>query len=229
MNLCIIPARSGSKRIPGKNVREFAGKPIISYSVEAAKTSGLFERIVVATDSDRIGAIGSRYGAVYYKRRPENAGDGSILLDVVLEVLEYLQTQVGLYDNVCVLYPCAPFATAEHLKAGLDVLTKEKWDVVFPIVQNEHNVRQTLLLEAGRVNMMFPLWNNQNSHDWPATFRHASQWFWCDVERLYQNNSLVPPRSGYITLSRWEAEDIDTEEDWKCAEIKWRIMQERKE
>lgn len=221
MNLCVIPAKKISQRIIGKNTRSFLGKPIIQYSIEIAKASGLFERIVVSSDSDDIGGLATKFEAIYHKRPLELTLPNTPMADVVIDALAG-QSLNGEYENICMLYPCAPLVTVRQLVHGLDKL-KDGYDLVFPIYHGPHP-EQSMIIQNRRLMMRYPEYEGENSQIWIDTYFHAGMWFWAEVKSLEHRQSFVSEKMYGVILPEYEVQDIDTEEDWKMAEIKYRYI-----
>lgn len=238
MNLCIIPARKESKRIPGKNFREFAGRPIWQYSLGAAIESDLFDKIILAVDKPTLSA--SDTPAIYpkvheYWRLDKNATDKSTLYDVAIEVLfaehpaDRKPTEWD-YQYVCIVYPCAPFITPERLKEGYRHL-QFHYDTVFPVQSIGYHIERTLRFTKDnptKAEEVFARYKdeNYNADTWRDYYKHAGQWFWCDVQKLVQNGTIIPENSGAIVLPWYEGQEIDTEEDWQIAEWKYKYWRE---
>lgn len=231
--ICLIPARMGSKRIPNKNIKEFYGVPIINYSIRAAINSNLFTSIIISTDEPKKiepNLLEDFIEIKIEKRSNELSGDKIILYDTIINYLNNLPNE-NKSEYLCVLYPCAPFVSSKRLIEGYKQLRKG-YDVIFPITKSGIKVQQLLQkvecknvlnnkVESKKVKMLHPSFNNQNSNDWQDTYCHASQWFFCNIEKLYENKTLVPENSGYIELPWYEAQDIDTIDDWYLAELKY--------
>jgi len=155
--LAIIPARGGSKRIPGKNIKDFLGKPIIAYSIETAIKSGLFNKIMASTDSEKIAEIAEKFGAeIPFLRSPENSDDHAPLADVVEEVLDTYKAEGLSFDYVCCLLPAAPLITVSDLKKGFELLTGKGFSSVRPIVQYSFPVQRSFRLKNNKVEFLFP-------------------------------------------------------------------------
>lgn len=229
-NLCIIPARGGSKRIPRKNIKDFLGKPIIAYSIEAALESKLFDEVMVSTDDMEIADIAVKYGAsVPFMRSEKNADDNSTTVDVLLEVIDNY-TQSGKYFKAaCCIYPTAPFVTTEKLKQGFEKLELEKRDSVFPVVPFTYPVWRGLKkAEDGKVNMVWPEHLNSRSQDLEEIYHDAGQWYWFKVESVKKNKKLFTENTGSIVLNPLEVQDIDNLSDWHIAELKYGYLQSLK-
>ena len=224
-NLCIIPARGGSKRIPKKNIKDFLGKPIIAYSIEAAIDSGLFDKIMVSTDDKDIVKISRQYGAsVPFLRSHENANDHAVLSDVVDEVLNKYKSSSHNFENICCILPTAPFISAEKLQQAYKKLNEEKWNAVFPVLEFSFPIQRSLQIENDKVSMVWKKYLNTRSQDLPSRYHDAGQFYWFKHDNFVRNKRIYSDNSGVIIISQLEAQDIDTEIDWKLAELKYKII-----
>ena len=223
--LAIIPARGGSKRIPRKNIKNFHGKPIIAYSIEAALKSGLFDEVMVSTDDEEIKIISLEYGAkVPFLRSENTSNDTATTLEVIREVLESYKKEDRTFDEVCCIYPTAPLMKSSHLTAGLDLLENEIASV-FPVVPFSFPILRSLKVDEDNfVSMNWPEYSNTRSQDLPAAYHDAGQWYWLRPELI--SDSLYSVNSKVIILSEMEVQDIDNESDWKMAEVKWEMGNE---
>lgn len=222
-NLCIIPARGGSKRIPRKNIKNFLGKPIIAYSIETARTSELFDEVMVSTDDQEIADIASSFGAsVPFLRSKENANDMATTIEVIKEVIDKYASEGRSFDNVCCLYPTAPFAKVIHLKDGLQKLQEQGLDSVFPVLPFDAPVWRGLRRKDGFTRMIWPENQNARSQDLETVFYDAGQWYWLKVDQL--SDALWTQATDTIVLSPMEAQDIDNPHDWQLAELKFRLL-----
>ena len=225
--LAIIPARSGSKRIPGKNIKLFEGKPIIAYSIEAALASGVFSEVVVSTDHAEIAEIAIKHGAqVPFMRSQENADDfattASVLKEVIIDYKTKLKRQ---FTEACCIYPTAPFITSDKLQKGYEQLREGNFDSVFPIVKFSYPIWRAL--KKREDNSIGMIWNenvNKRSQDMVPAFHDAGQWYWFNIERFLLTGSLWMERSHGFEISEMEVQDIDNEVDWKLAELKYRLI-----
>lgn len=226
-NLCIIPARGGSKRIPRKNIKDFLGKPIISYSIEASIKSGLFEEVMVSTDDAEIADIAQMFGAsVPFMRSSNNANDFATTVDVIREVIENYENQQKYFTNACCIYPTAPLIDVKKLIQGYEKLTIEKRDSIFPVVSFPYPVwRGFRVLKDGRINMVWPEFLNSRSQDLDEVYHDAGQWYWFNVGSLKSKLKIFSENSASIILSALEVQDIDNLSDWKIAEIKYEYLQ----
>lgn len=219
-NVAIIPARGGSKRIPGKNIREFAGRPIIAWSIGAARESGLFARIIVSTDSPEIAAVARDYGAETPFMRPAAiADDFATTAAVILHALAWLKEQGPLPENVCCLYATAPFVTAANLRAGLARLEESGASSVFPVASFPASVFRALTVnDQGRLAMLWPEHELTRSNDLPAAYHDAGQFYWLRSESFLRTGRIYDDAAPLV-IPRWQVQDIDTLEDWHMAEL----------
>lgn len=223
--ICIIPARGGSKRIPRKNIKAFLGKPIIAYSIQAALKSNLFEEVMVSTDDFEIAEIAKTYGAlVPFMRSAENSDDFSGTFDVIKEVLEFYEKRNKFFDKACCIYPTAPFVTANKLKEAYSVLSKKKLDSVFPIIKFSYPIQRGLVVDENkRIKIREPKYLSSRSQDLEPVFHDAGQFYFFDIKKIIEQNSLWTNNTGFIEISELEGQDIDNEMDWKLAELKYSL------
>lgn len=228
--LAIIPARGGSKRIPGKNIRKFLGKPIISYSIEAALKSGLFQEVMVSTDSEEIAKVALEYGAkVPFFRRAENADDLATTVDVLNEVLGNYADNGREFDQSCCIYPTAPFVTPELLSEAKQLLEQEKRHCVFPVIPFSYPVQRALVFDhAGRIKMNSPEFLNFRSQDLSPFYHDAGQFYFFDTPTFIKIGKLWTDNTGAIIIDELRAQDIDTETDWRLAELKFEMIYREK-
>jgi len=225
-NLAIIPARGGSKRIPRKNIKEFLGKPIIAYSIEVALTSGLFDEVMVSTDDEEIASIAKQYGAkVPFMRSHKAADDFATTMDVLKEVeKDYHEKLNFVFDYICCIYPAAPLVQTVDLKKGFSLLIEKKLDTVFSIVSFGYPIwRGFRFGDSGKTQLVWEKFKNARSQDLEKVFHDAGQWYWYNPLKL--GDSLFTDNSSAIILDEDKVQDIDTETDWKLAEIKYELLQ----
>jgi pseudaminic acid cytidylyltransferase len=229
-DICIIPARGGSKRIPGKNIKLFAGKPIIAYSIQSALKSGLFEEVMVSTDDLEIAEIAKKFGAkVPFFRSKENSDDHATTSDVLKEVLLFYIGKGREFSNACCLYPTAPFVTSDSLKEGKKILKESGADTVFPVVGFGYPVWRGLRKDSsGKMEMVWKEHLNSRSQDLEEVFHDAGQWYWFSVERFLMNKKLFTENTRGPELSPLEVQDIDNLHDWHLAELKYGYLQSLK-
>jgi len=218
-NLCIIPARGGSKRISRKNIKNFLGKPIIAYSIEAAINSKLFEEVMVSTEDEEIAEVAKQYGAVIpFMRSEKNADDYAILADVVEEVKSAYQTIGTEFDNLCCILPTAPFVTVNMLNKGFSLLTKNDVDSVRPVVRFSYPIQRAVKMENNGILRMFqPEHLKTRSQDLETAYHDAGQFYWMRNKGALKGTSKI----GFEISERY-VQDIDTEDDWKLAEFKFK-------
>jgi len=227
-NLCIIPARGGSKRIPRKNIKHFSGKPIIAYSIEAALLSGLFDEVMVSTDDLEIKQIAEDYGAnVPFLRSETTSNDFATTFEVLEEVWGSYQKSGKTFDNMCCIYPCAPFVTGEILKEGYDVLLDNLFDSVIPVVAYSFPIQRAFKAADKKISFVHPEFALTRSQDLEKRYHDAGQFYWSRVAALLTTKSLVNNKTGYIELSDLLVQDIDNETDWKLAELKYQLLKNK--
>lgn len=227
--LAIIPARGGSKRIPRKNIRDFLGKPILAYSIEAALSCGLFDEVMVSTDSESIAEVAKQYGAkVPFYRSEKNADDFATTVDVLFEVLERYSEKGINFKTGCCIYPTAPFINGNILNKAYQHFIKNDFDSVFPVLRFESPIQRALKLGAdNRISMFYPEHQKSRSQDLEPAFHDAGQFYWFKIDQLYINKKLWAPNSGMIEINSMEGQDIDNLEDWKLAEIKYNLLKKQ--
>lgn len=223
-SVAIITARGGSKRIPRKNVKEFCGKPIIVYSIEAALESGLFDEVMVSTEDGEIAEIAKASGArVPFMRSGENAGDYASTDDVLLEVLEAYREQGREFDSFCCLYPTAPFVTAEKLRRAMQLL--DKADSVMPVVAFSFPPQRCMVLnEEGELRMKWPEHSKTRSQDLEPYYHDCGQFYCCKTAPFLEYKTTDLPHMVPMIMSETQVQDIDNLDDWKIAELKYSLM-----
>lgn len=228
MNLAIIPARGGSKRIPRKNIRMFGGKPMIAHSIDAALQTGVFDSVVVSTDDDEIAEVARTYGAeVPFLRPAELSNDYTPTLPVVAHAIDWWEAHRNLLDFVCCIYATAPFLQSRFLREGFQALQQE-CDIEFAFSVTSYAFpifRAIQLSENGRVSMFWPENEVKRSQDLPEAWHDAGQFYFGKKGAFLQNEGIFHSRSKGIKLPRHLVQDIDTEEDWECAESMFCSMQ----
>jgi len=225
-NLAIIPARGGSKRIPRKNIKEFLGKPIIAYSIQAAKDSGLFDRIIVSTEDSEIASIAIHYGAeVPFLRSKINSSDYATTNDVLLEVIENVSKELIDIENICCIYPAAPLISTNALIEGLNLLNTSDFDAVFPAFNVSKLVYRSFQMDnSNSINLIFDDFKRKRSQDLDNAFIDAGQWYWIKRDRLTSLD--FGKNQGVIIVDEMNVQDIDTPNDWTLAEFKYRNLYE---
>ena len=221
MSLCLIPARGGSKRIPRKNIRDFRGRPMIAWSIQAAQQSGCFEKIVVSTDDQEIASISLALGAeVPFKRSPDLSDDYSGTREVVVHAIHALEHDICIGEDVCCIYATAPFVTADILERAKSLLGSSRQDsVVFAATGFPHPIQRSLILDSeGYSTAMDPVSISMRSQDLVEAYHDAGQFYWASQKAWNGTGNLLEDARALI-LPRWSVQDIDTEEDWRRAEL----------
>lgn len=220
MIAAVIPARGGSKRIPGKNIKLFAGKPMIAWSIEAARTSGLFEKIIVSTDSPDIASVARQYGAETPFTRPEALSDDfTPTAPVLLHALNWLNAHGPKVSRLCCIYATAPFVRPADLRQGLRVLDTHRVASVFSVTTFAFPVQRALRLTGdGRLAMLWPEFELARSNDLVEAYHDAGQFYWLDGDRFLAEGVVYAEDSRPVILPRHLVQDIDTPEDWERAE-----------
>lgn len=223
-NLCIIPARGGSKRIPRKNIKEFLGKPIMAYSIEAALKSGLFDEVMVSTDDEEFAEVAKKYGAnVPFLRSAATANDYAGTEDVMKEVLEEYKKMGQEFDAFCCLYSTAPFVTPERLKEAYAKLG-DTVDACFTMVQYSYPIQRCLRMNAdGYVEMKFPEYYDARTQDLEPIYHDAGQFYFVKTKAFEAEFTLWCKRTAPLVLSELEVQDLDTLTDWQLAEMKYKL------
>lgn len=219
-NLAIIPARGGSKRIPRKNIKDFLGKPIIAYSIELAINSGLFSEVIVSTDDEEVASIALDYGAkVPFIRSDKNSDDMATLSDVVEEVKNYYLMEGVTFKHICCVLPTAPLIRMDTFKKGLDILITKKADSVRPVVAFEYPIQRALRLKDGRMEMFDERHMKTRSQDLEPAYHDSGQFYWMTFDA-----GLIGKVKYAFVIPSNEAQDIDTFDDWKLAEMKYKNL-----
>lgn len=231
MKLALIPARGGSKRIPRKNIKPFAGKPIIAYAIAAAQQAGCFNRVIVSTDDDEIAEVAKQYGAeVPFRRPPELSNDTATTAAVIRHVIEWYAKEGAGLSHVCCIYAAAPFVQAADILAAYDLLTASAADYCFPVTPFASPIQRALKRRAdGRLEMFQPEHLNTRSQDLPEAFHDAGQFYWGRAEAFQRGAPLFGPTAVPLILPRWRVQDIDTPDDWARAELMYEALIKRGE
>lgn len=227
--VAIITARGGSKRIPGKNIRDFCGKPIISYSIEAALESGIFEVVMVSTESEKIAKTAREYGAeVPFMRSQENADDYADTTDVLMEVLSEYEKHGKSFREFCCIYPTAPFVTAQKLKETYQILQQSEACNVVPMVPFSFPPQRGMIVRGKYLTPAYPEHINSRSQDLGEILHDCGQFYWCKTADFYENQNILFHKTIPYLVPELEVQDIDHESDWKLAEIKYQYMIRKK-
>jgi len=226
MNIAIIPARGGSKRIPRKNIKPFLGKPIIAYSIEAAKQSGCFDRVIVSTDDQEIADVALKHGAEVPFLRPENiADDYATTMDVLQHALSWCEKQDWDVELLCCIYATAPFITSEALQKGLKILEADNIDYAFSATSFAFPIQRAIALdEQGAVSMFSPEYADTRSQDLQDAYHDAGQFYWGKAKAFKEGKAIFSEHSKAVLLPRKRVQDIDTPEDWELAEALFAVL-----
>lgn len=226
MRVAIIPARGGSKRIPRKNLKEFCGKPMIVWSIEAAKASGCFDKIIVSTDDQEIADIAREWGAeVPFMRPPELSDDFTGTIPVIRHALQWLETHEGTVDYACCIYATAPFVAAKDLQSGWALINGSGNDYAFSVTSYAFPIQRAIrITEQGRMAMFNPKHFMTRSQDLEEAWHDAGQFYWGTAEAWYEARAIFGEGSVPVKLPRHRVQDIDTSEDWARAEWLFRAL-----
>nr|WP_256534280.1 pseudaminic acid cytidylyltransferase [Lewinella sp. JB7] len=224
--MAIIPARGGSKRIPRKNIRPFLGKPIIAYSIAAALECGLFDEVMVSTDDAEISQVATSLGAdVPFLRSAETSNDTATTLDAITEVIDAYGDRGVSFASVCCIYPASPFVTPDLLRSGYDLLERQSFDCVFPVLRYGFPVQRSLTLnDDRRMRMRYPHHLTSRSQDLEPTYHDAGMFYWFRPEPVLSAGRLWTDNTGCLEIDELAAQDIDTPADWKLAEFKYQYL-----
>ncbi len=225
--LAMITARGGSKRIPRKNIKEFNGKPIIAYSIEAALGSGVYDEVMVSTDDEEIADISRKYGAsVPFLRSEKTSNDYATTTDVIEEViLEYKKRGENFEIATCI-YPTAPFITADRLKTAVETLRSSDADSLIPVVRFSYPPQRAMEIREGKLVFRQPEFLSMRSQDLTPHYHDAGQFYVFRTESFLKNKNIMVGNILPLELSELEVQDIDNEVDWKLAELKYNLIHE---
>ncbi len=227
--VAIITARGGSKRIPRKNVKEFLGKPILLYSIEAALNSGIFEEVMVSTEDEEIAELARKAGAVVpFMRGDENADDYATTTDVLLEVVGEYEKRGRQFEFGCCIYPTAPFVTAEKLRDGMEKLASSDADTLMPVVPFSFPPQRGMVIREDKLQFVQPEHALTRSQDLEHWYHDVGQFYCFRTENFKRNKILTVGNVLPYVVSELEVQDIDTISDWKIAEMKYEAMVEKK-
>jgi len=230
MKVAIIPAREGSKRIPRKNIKLFAGRPIIEYSIKAGIGTGLFDKVIVSTDSKQIGNVARRYGAEVPFIRPSGISDDHTMLPPVLKhALDWLNENAAPVECFCCILPTAPFIRPEYIRQGYEKLIHEKVSAVISVTTFPFPIFRAFKISEGkRLEMLWPEHEFTRSNDLEEVYHDAGQFYWLDTAKFCEQQRIFAPDASPILLPRYMVQDIDTPEDWQTAEHMYLAMNRHK-
>lgn len=220
MKVAVIPARGGSKRIPRKNIREFAGKPMIAHSIECALQSRLFDRVIVSTDDEEISRVAQDFGAEVPFRRPKELSHDHIgTTEVIAHAIRWLRSEMVDPSAVCCIYATAPFMRQEDLKQGLTILEAGNWQYVFSATTFVFPIFRSFKKDPqGGLEMFFPEQFNALSQELPEALHDAGQFYWGRPLAWSSGVRIFGPTSTVVLIPQWRVQDIDTPDDWVRAE-----------
>lgn len=226
-NLCIIPARGGSKRIPRKNIKDFLGKPIISYSIEESVKSNLFDEIMVSTDDLEVKEVAEKYGAkVPFMRSKVNSDDYASTMDVLKEVIFEYEKKGIFFEYVCCLYPCSPLTTSKKILEAYELIENKGYDSVFPVMLFSFPIQRAVKLNEGKLSVFYPDYYHFRSQDLGKSYHDAGQFYFMKEEVIRNYDSILTDNTGGVEISELEGQDIDGITDWKLAELKYSLLRE---
>lgn len=229
-NIAIITARGGSKRIPRKNIKEFCGKPILQYSIDAALEAGIFEEVMVSTEDEEIAELSKKMGAsVPFLRSQKNADDHSVTSDVIQEVVREYETRGEQFRFGCCIYPTAPFLTAQKLRQGMELLEREMVSTVLPIVAYSFPPQRGVVVREGRIQLLYPENLNVRSQDLEPVYHDCGQFYCFRIKDFMETGNLIGDSVAPLLMEELEVQDIDNPEDWRIAELKYQFLKERTE
>lgn len=220
-SIAIITARGGSKRIPRKNIKNFLGQPMLKYAIDAALESGIFNTVMVSTDDEEIAQIAKQYGTeVPFMRSEETSNDFATTMDVLLEVIcQYKKMNIE-FDTLCCIYPCVPFLKGDTLVKAYTVFSESNTDALMPVVRFSYPIQRALRINnEGLLEYIQPEYIKTRSQDLEPTYHDVGMFYFYKVDLLSTQNKKIK----YFEMKETEIQDIDTEEDWHYAEMKYRI------
>lgn len=224
-SVAIITARGGSKRIPRKNIKNFCGQPIIKYSIDAARESGCFDEVMVSTDDIEIANIAKQFGATVPFFRTENtSNDYATTADVIEEVLLEYKKFGKNFDYACCIYPTAPFISAQKLKETYDLLVNKKVDSVIPVVKYSFPIQRALKIENMLLKFIWPENLNKRSQDLESSYHDCGQFYFLKTSSFLKSKKLFSENTIPFEMLASEVQDIDNEEDWMIAEMKYKLL-----
>lgn len=227
--IAIIPARGGSKRIPKKNIKNFYGKPLIAYSIEVALAANLFKKVIVTTDDEQIAKIAKQYGAeIPFLRPKELSDDFTGTQDVINHAIDFLKSKGESYKYICTIYATAPLLQKEYLIQGYEKLKNSDAVNAFSATTMPFPIQRTFkITENDRCEMFMPEHYMTRSQDLEAAYQDAGQFYWTRTDKK-SNKIMFGKDSMPIIIPRYLVQDIDTLEDWKRAEIMYKVINHKK-
>ncbi|MEJ0037609.1 MAG: pseudaminic acid cytidylyltransferase [Gammaproteobacteria bacterium] len=229
--LAVIPARGGSKRIPRKNIRAFAGVPLLARTIDLLRSAGVFDRIIVSTDDEEIVQVALSAGAeVPFRRPPELSGDRVITAPVIEHAIQSMDGLGSMASFVCCVYPGAAIASVADIRAGLEKLCSSDFDYVFAGTSFPYPIQRALrFLPDGGCAMFWPEHKETLSQDLEHAYHDAGQFYWGTRAAWLEHRPVFSPRSHLLVVPRYRVQDIDTPEDWERAEMIFQFIQQERE
>lgn len=230
MAIAVIPARGGSKRIAKKNIRLFAGKPLIAYAINAAKESGAFSEIIVSTDSEEIAQVATEYGATVPFMRPNDlADDYTSTAKVMQHAFKWLLENGSVMQYGCCIYATAAFVRPEFLRKGYQIIRNKKVSSAFAVTSYEFPIFRSLKInDAGYLEMLWSEHELTRSQNLPEAYHDAGQFYWVEIKRFLRTHQFYSPDALPVMIPRYLVQDIDTEEDWVRAELMYQASRNMK-
>lgn len=229
-NIAIITARGGSKRIPRKNIKDFMGKPIIAYSIEACLGCNVFDEIMVSTDCPEIAEIAKQYGAkVPFMRSAKTSDDFATTFDVVQEVINKYKENAQEFDNACFVYPCAPFLTAEILNDAYRIFSDSNQNALLPVCKYPTPVEWAMRIKDGSLIQTDSTAHKLRSQDIEPKYFDVGMFGFCKISSLLESKTLVPEKTFGYVIDELHCQDIDSQEDWQMAELKYKILNTKRD
>lgn len=227
MKIAVIPARGGSKRIPRKNVKLFCGKPMIAQAIEIARTSGLFERVIVSTDDDDIAQISIQHGAeVPFCRPAELADDLTPTVPVIAHAVSACSNLGWDIDYACCIYPCVPLLHQQDMVDALTLALTQDADFVYPVTEYSHPVQRSMRrLPSGQMQFLSPEYELTRTQDLERTFHDAGQFYWGKSSAWLAGKRMHTAGLGF-PIPNWRVVDIDSDDDWKRAELIYQSLRQ---
>ncbi len=224
-SIAIITARGGSKRIPRKNIKEFLGKPIIAYTIEAAIASNMFDQVMVSTDDDEIAEIAKKFGAqVPFMRSEKTSNDFATTADVLNEVIDEYKKLGESFEYMCCLYPTAPFVTPEAIGQAMKILEDNGADTVLPVVKFSFPPQRGVVMKDGYLTPKYPECMPMRSQDLEPMYHDAGQFYCMKVSSFLEQGKVVMDKTMPYMQDDMNVQDIDTPEDWAIAEVKYKVL-----
>ena len=226
MKVAVIPARGGSKRILRKNIKDFCGKPMIVWSIEAAKLSGLFDHIIVSTDDNEIAELAKEHSAEVPFIRPEELSDDFVGTGAVVKhAVEWVMKNIGQPEFICTIYATAPFIKSSDILKGFNLLQESNSQIAFTVTSFPFPIQRAIkITKNGRIEMFQPEHFMTRSQDLEPAYHDAGQFYWAKTDAVLNDVSAFSDKAEPLILPRHRVQDIDTPEDWLRAEQLFKLM-----